>query len=80
MEETAKKMHAGEQLHLCGFCQSYGGLMMAGAKFENFKGSFARVTLMTSSDPDVVAKIHAHAERTIAEHEKWMADKAADKG
>ena len=37
MEATGGKMMAGEKMYLCGFCQSYGGLMMAGANFENFE-------------------------------------------
>jgi hypothetical protein len=74
MQETAAKMGSGEPMHTCGFCQSYGALMMAGVQIENFTGDVARVTLMTSSDESVVKMIHAHAQRTIDEHGKWLAE------
>lgn len=72
MEETGMKLQSGEKMHLCGFCQSYGTLMMSGAKIENVAGQAARVSLMTSSDPAVVEKIQAHAKKTIEEYKKWM--------
>jgi hypothetical protein len=70
MEAVGQKMAAGEQLPLCGFCTSYGELMMAGVKIEQFDTKLGAVVLMTSSDPKVVEMIQAHAKHTDEEYEK----------
>lgn len=72
MQETGEKMQAGEALHLCGFCQSYGKLLQAGAKVEEIDGDVVKITLMTSDDPEVVKAIQAHAQRTIDEYKKMV--------
>jgi hypothetical protein len=77
MEAVGGKMMAGEKLYLCGFCTSYGSLHMAGASFENFETKGGHINLVTSRDPAVVEKIHAHGQRTIDEYDKMV---AADKG
>jgi hypothetical protein len=76
MAEASARMGSGEPMHLCGYCQSYGKLMMSGVKMESFKGDVARVTLMTSADEKIVQMIHEHAKKTIEEHEKWVAEEA----
>jgi hypothetical protein len=67
MEELGAKLHSGEvnpaDVKMCGHCMAYGGLMAAGVKMETVKGKAAEVTLMTSGDPAVVAKIHTMVER-----------------
>ncbi len=73
MHEMGAKIEGGEKMHLCGFCQSYGMLMMSGAKVEKVDGDAARVTLMTSADSEVVKKIQTHAQKTIDEYNKMMA-------
>ena len=73
MHETGAMLHGGEKMHLCGFCQSFGMLMMSGANVEKVNGNAARVTLMTSADSEVVKKIQAHAQKTIDEYNKMMA-------
>ncbi len=80
MQEAAAKMGSGEPMQLCGFCQSYGNLMMSGVKVESFDGDVARVTVMTSSDPNLVKMIHAHAQKTIDEYGKWLAEEGEHKG
>ena len=70
MGAVAQKLAAGEQLPLCGFCTSYGKLMMAGVKIEQVETDFGAVVLMTSSDPEVVKMIQAHAKHTDEEYEK----------
>ncbi len=72
MGEIAVKMAQGEEVHLCGFCQSYMGLAMAGANVENVKTSSGYIGLVTSADPAVVAKIKDHAKRTMDEYQKMM--------
>ena len=73
MEATGEKLKTGEEMYLCGFCQSYGGLHMAGANFENIKTKAGSIGLVTSHDPEVVAKIHAHGQKTIDEYNKMVA-------
>ena len=71
MEATAAKMHSGQmdmsKTKMCGFCQAYGEVMMAGVQPEMVKGQVAEVTLMRSADPKTVAKLHEMAKRTTAE-------------
>jgi hypothetical protein len=73
MEAAGGKMMAGEKMYLCGFCQSYGSLMMAGANFENFESAAGHINLVSSRDPAVIAKIHTHGQRTIDEYNKMVA-------
>lgn len=73
MEAAGQKMMSGEKLYLCGFCQSYGALHMAGANFENFETEAGYINLVSSTDPAVIEKIHAHGQRTIDEYEKMVA-------
>ncbi len=73
MQATGQKLMAGEDLYMCGFCQSYGALHMAGVNFENFETDAGYINLATSHDPAVVEKIHAHGQRTIDEYEKMVA-------
>ena len=68
MEATGAKMATGEKLHLCGFCQSFGGLYMAGATIENFETVGGHIGMVTSRDPAVIKQIHAHAQKTIDEY------------
>ncbi len=72
MKKTGEKLMAGEQMHLCGFCTSYGGLRMAGATFDYVETDAGHIDLVTSSDPKVVEMIRKHGQRTIDEYEKMM--------
>ena len=80
MAECHKKMHAtaaelqtGKVMPLCGFCQSYGQLMEAGAKSTELQTVGGDIHLLTSDDPQLVTKIQAHAEKSIEEFKKMMA-------
>jgi hypothetical protein len=76
MEETGKKMMAGEQVPMCGFCTSYGALYATGKiTFEEFETKTGDVTLVTSTDPEIIAMIQQHAQRTIDEFAKMEAAK-----
>jgi hypothetical protein len=72
MDATIKKLEAGEKMNLCGFCQSFGKLKQAGAKFEEINTAGGMVTLITSNDDKVVKMIHEHVKRTNAETKKMM--------
>jgi hypothetical protein len=75
MEKTGKQLQTGQQMYLCGHCQSYGALHMAGAIFELVETSIGSIDLMTSSDPAVVGMIQTHAQRTIDEYDAMLAEK-----
>lgn len=70
MHAAAEKAMVGGAPSFCGFCQSYGALMQAGAKVQEVKTALGIVTLVTGSDAEVVKKIHAHADRTQSEMDK----------
>ncbi|NIM65397.1 MAG: hypothetical protein GTO51_05330 [Candidatus Latescibacteria bacterium] len=70
MEAVGKKMEKGEQLPKCGMCMAIGELMMKGAKWECVKTLHGDVCLVTSDDPELVAKIQEWAKRTMAEMKK----------
>lgn len=69
MQATAEKLTSGEKMPLCGFCQSYGELMQAGAKEQEIKSEGGvSIHLLTSDNPETVKKIHEHAKKTISEY------------
>jgi hypothetical protein len=71
MMATMKDLEAGKDVGpLCGYCTSYGTLVKAGAKSEMFTTPTGDVMLLTSTDPAMITKIHAHADRTITEMKK----------
>ena len=71
MMATMKDLEAGKTVGpLCGFCTSYSELMKAGAKSEMFMTPTGDVTVLSSTDPAVIAKIQAHAKRTTEEMAK----------
>lgn len=60
----------GVNVELCSFCQAVSELEKAGAKQEFVQTGFGGINLLTSSDPSVVEKIHAQADKAIAEQTK----------
>ena len=77
MQATAQKMMAGEEVHLCGFCTSYGNLMMAGVSSDIVESEVGVIQLITSNDEAVVKQIHDHAQHTIDAYEQWLAEKGS---
>jgi hypothetical protein len=77
MEALGAKMESGGvnpmTVKMCGHCMAYGELMMAGAEIETVGSDELQVHLMTSSDPEVVAKIHEFTQRNIDEMTKMAA-------
>ena len=74
-----EKMMAGEKMELCGMCTSYGTLLGGGAKMSEIKWSHGYISMMTSDDPAVVKKIHAHIDMNNAEL-KMMEEKMKMEG
>lgn len=76
MQATGARLQSGEQMNMCGMCQSYGGLMMAGASMDQITNGEDHISVISSRDPDVVEKIRTHGQRTIDEYAKWMSDES----
>ena len=75
--KTVEKMQGGESTHLCGFCTSYGALMMSGAQAQEIETEVGKISLITASDEAVVKAIHEHAQHTIDEYETWLAERGS---
>lgn len=65
MNKLGQEMAQGKKdIKMCGYCQAYGGLVMAGAKVENAHGDWGDVTLITSDKPEVQKMIKDFGQRT----------------
>jgi hypothetical protein len=80
MEASLKKLESGEPKPICGFCRSYGDLVTAGARVEEIDTSAGHISLITSTDPAVVAAIHEHARRAIPEARRVLESVADEAG
>ncbi|HDS02031.1 MAG TPA: hypothetical protein ENO22_13265 [candidate division Zixibacteria bacterium] len=72
MMAVAEKLQKGEQLYLCGMCSAYGELWMSGAKIQTVETNHGYVEIFTSDDPEMVAKIHAFADKNNEEMARLM--------
>lgn len=70
VEESVAQLEQGKEMKLCGYCQSMSALMVAGAKKQSLETVAGHVDLITSDDPAIVKKIHAHVSRTLEETKK----------
>lgn len=77
MKAAAEQLKAGKEMHLCGFCDSYGKLMDAGAKEQEIETEFGMVALLTSDQPELADKIKKHAKRTQREYKAMLQAAAA---
>jgi hypothetical protein len=57
---------------LCSFCRSMGELHKAGAKMQHIDTQTGAIHMVTSDDPALVKKIHAMADKAIAEQKKMQ--------
>ena len=65
MEEVAAKLAQGAtDVKMCGHCEHYGMILMAGAKMEHVRTCAGDITLITSDKPEVLAMIRDYAEKT----------------
>ncbi|MGI9518042.1 MAG: hypothetical protein ACR2NP_13395 [Pirellulaceae bacterium] len=74
MMQTISRIESGEQVQCCGFCQSLGALTNAGAVETQIESVAGEITMITSEDPALVEKIHAHAKHTIEAYKEMMAN------
>lgn len=72
MMASVKRLEEGEAMELCGHCMSYGELLSMGVNKQEIESEAGMITLMTSEDPEVVKKIHAHAQKSLDEYKKMM--------
>lgn len=72
MDKEIARVDAGENVKCCGYCMGMGELISAGAHEQKVSTAGGELVILTSSDPDLVAKIQQHAKRTIAEQAKLM--------
>ena len=77
MEKLGSDMMSGAvnpmQVKMCGHCAAFGQLLMAGAEMEVVPGEAAEVSLITSSDPALVTRIHEFSDRNTKEMAEMMA-------
>jgi hypothetical protein len=72
MEAQIKRAMNGEEMELCGHCQSWGKLMDAGAHREELDTVGGMITIVTADDAEAVKKIQAHAQKSMDEFKKMM--------
>ena len=65
MKELMGKVVAGEEIQVCGYCSSIASLLKGGAKAENIVTEASDIMLISSTDEATIAKIRAHAQKTI---------------
>ncbi len=77
MEKLGQDIQTGKvnpmATEMCGHCQEFGMILMAGVHTETIKAQAAEVTLFTSEDPALVERMHAMAKRDAEELKEMMA-------
>lgn len=72
-EANHKKIAAeGKKASMCGFCAAMDGLAEAGAKTEEVKTDFGKITLITSNDEATAKKIQDVAKKSQDETKKMI--------
>jgi hypothetical protein len=80
MDESHKKLMAGEKLSLCGMCQAYTGAMDETVKTETIKTMTGEITLMTSANAETATKLKDIAIRNIKEMAAYTAAEGGQGG
>ena len=65
MKELLGKVVAGDETQVCGYCSSLSSLLKDGAQAENIVTKASDIMLISSTDQTMIARIHAHAQKTI---------------
>ncbi len=66
VEKVKAEIQRGDKVKLCSYCESMGDLHKAGATQQSINTTNGVISLFTSSDPEVVKKIHSQADKAIA--------------
>ncbi len=67
MQDVASKEMAGEEVKTCGMCDAYSSIYAHGAEWDVVESGDMIISLLWSSNPEVVAEIHAAVDRTNKE-------------
>lgn len=79
MNEIGAKAMKGEPVKMCGSCEAMGSFFMRGATMEEVWTKNGSVSLLTSTDPAVVADMHKWVQKNNEEYAKMAAPKADTK-
>ena len=73
MEKVGQEMAEGKltDAYMCGSCEHYGKLMMAGVKLEHVPFSAGDIVLMTTDDPELLKMVWEHGRHNRDELKKW---------
>jgi hypothetical protein len=63
-KKLAEAMQKGEKHNVCQYCSTLGGFLQAGAKQDEFMSHGMAMTVYSSTDAAMVAKMHAWASKT----------------
>jgi len=78
MQKIGEEMQKGKtDVPMCGHCQAYGALMMAGAKFEYVPAKVGDIVTITSDKPELLAQIKSYGKRCREEMAKLEAAEKA---
>ncbi len=77
IEQVKADAPQGKQVELCSFCASMGEMMKLNAKQQHIETQRGAIHMVTSDDPAIVAKIHAFADKAIAEQKKMEQQRTA---
>jgi hypothetical protein len=70
IEQVKADTQQGKEVELCSFCHAMGDLSKMNAKMQHIETQTGAIHLCTSDDPAIVKKIHAFADKAIAEQKK----------
>ena len=70
MQKAAMKMQEGGEAKLCQHCTAYGEFVTSGCSMQELNTIGGRIAIVTSDDPDMIAKLKKHARKT---REAWKA-------
>ncbi len=72
MMAVHKRLEAGENVTLCGSCKALGACLANGASYDYVETKTGDLMVITAKDKEVVAKLHAWAEKNKEEMAKMM--------
>ena len=67
MDAVAKRWMSGEPVYVCNMCKNFGAIMQSGAVSDLVESGNSFFRVVSTTDPEVVSKIHGWADRTNKE-------------
>jgi len=72
MDKLGQEIMDGKTgVQVCNHCESYGNLVMTGAKFDNMKTETGEVTIISSEKPELLDSIREFGRRTREAMASW---------